>query len=75
MQRREFITLLGGAVAWPAVARAQQPTVPVIGFVGAGSLQGSYEQSLSAFLKGLHETGYVDGHNVAIRISLGGGPK
>jgi putative ABC transport system substrate-binding protein len=52
-------------VAWPLVARAQQPATPVIGFVNVASPQG-YAQPLSAFLKGLGETGYVDGHNVTI---------
>src|SRR5262245_14491369 len=67
MRRREFITLLGGAAAWPMTARAQQPAVPIIGFVSAGSPQG-YEGVFAGFLKGLDETGYVEGHNVAIQV-------
>jgi len=65
MQRRELITLVGAAVAWPVIARAQQPAMPVIGFINAASRQG-WARPLAAFLKGLGETGFVDGKNVAI---------
>jgi len=65
MRRRKFIALLGGAAAWPLTGRAQQPQTPVIGFVNSASPQG-YTRPLAAFLKGLSETGYVDGRNVTI---------
>src|SRR5271168_4735492 len=66
MRRREFITGLGSAAAWPVVARAQQRAVPVIGFLSPQSAEVDYKIITVPFLQGLKETGYVEGQNVAV---------
>jgi putative tryptophan/tyrosine transport system substrate-binding protein len=67
MRRREFITLIGGTAAWPVVAHAQQPALPVVGFLHAGAPEAN-ANNVRAFRKGLGEIGYVEGRNVAIEF-------
>jgi putative ABC transport system substrate-binding protein len=66
MRRREFIAGLGGAAAWPVVARAQRAALPVIGYLGSQSADDEYKNFTVPFLQGLRETGYVEGQNVAV---------
>jgi putative tryptophan/tyrosine transport system substrate-binding protein len=66
MRRRDFITIVGGAaIAWPLAARAQEKTLPVIGFLNSGS-PGPLARSVAALRQGLKEGGYIEGQSVAI---------
>jgi putative ABC transport system substrate-binding protein len=72
MRRREFITVLGGAAAWPLAARAQQRERPLIGLLAPGSAAAQVE-TINAVRQGLKEIGFVEGENIAIEIALAGG--
>ena len=66
MRRREFIAGIGGAAAWPLMARAQQPKPPTVGLLSGVSFEGPYAAPVAAIRRGLQEAGFVEGQNLAI---------
>src|SRR5262245_59664583 len=65
MRRREFISFVAGAAVWPLAARAQQATLPIVGFINGASAK-PYAPNVNGFIQGLKETGYIEGQNVTI---------
>jgi putative ABC transport system substrate-binding protein len=70
IRRRDFITLLGGAVAWPLAARAQQRTLPTVGLLFSGTPETNGDE-VTALRRGMSETGFVEGRNVAVEYRWG----
>src|SRR6516225_4253119 len=71
MRRRAFITLIGSAAAWPLAARAQQPAMPVVGYLNNGSPESDVSR-LTGLRRGLNQTGYVEGRNLVIEYRWAG---
>jgi putative tryptophan/tyrosine transport system substrate-binding protein len=72
MRRREFLGALSGAIAWPAIVRAQQPAMPVIGVISSANAR-AWEPLVAAFRKGLGEAGFTERQNVAIEYRFADG--
>src|SRR5215831_6897919 len=75
LRRRAFKSLLGGSAAWPLAARAQQPAMPVIGYLSGGSAVSERPREISGLIRGLAETGYIEGQNVTIEFRWSEGHK
>ena len=73
MRRRNFIAVLGGAAAWPLVARAQKPPVPMVGLLNGASFEGPYAGPVVAIRQGLQEAGFVEGRNLGIEYRTADG--